>query len=198
MYSWGVYDVHKMHACLMCERCSQKTSCRVVHVWCAYDFHKMHAFVMCVRCSQYACMPDVYMMFTKRCMHAWCVYDVYKWCAYDVHKKAEHGIPDFISFMRARNPVLWPKMGIRNRGFRALQKSIMSCIRDRACLMCVWCSQKDACLTCVRCKHHVVYTGPFMSDVCVWCSPVWRPKIARFQAPLLKEGYANTWVLKSG
>ncbi len=36
---------------------------------------------------------------------------------------AEHGIPDFISFMpalRARNPVFWPKRGIKNRGFRAL------------------------------------------------------------------------------
>jgi hypothetical protein len=37
--------------------------------------------------------------------------------------KAEHGIPDLISFMpalRARNPVFWPKWGIKNRGFRAL------------------------------------------------------------------------------
>ncbi len=32
----------------------------------------------------------------------------------------EHGIPDFISFMRSRNPVFWPKWGIQNRGFRAL------------------------------------------------------------------------------
>ncbi len=36
--------------------------------------------------------------------------------------KTEHGIPDFISFMRARNPVLWPKRGIKNRGFRALEQ----------------------------------------------------------------------------
>ncbi len=34
--------------------------------------------------------------------------------------QTEHGIPDFISFMRARNPVFWPKRGIKNRGFRAL------------------------------------------------------------------------------
>ncbi len=33
---------------------------------------------------------------------------------------SEHGIPDFISFMRERNPVFWPKRGIKNRGFRAL------------------------------------------------------------------------------
>ncbi len=29
---------------------------------------------------------------------------------------AEHGIPDFISFMRARNPVFWPKMGHQKSG----------------------------------------------------------------------------------
>jgi hypothetical protein len=34
--------------------------------------------------------------------------------------KPEHGIPDFISFMRARNPVFWPKWCVKNRGFRAL------------------------------------------------------------------------------
>ncbi len=36
----------------------------------------------------------------------------------------EHWIPDFISFMRARNPVFWPKWGIKNRGFRALVMSL--------------------------------------------------------------------------
>ncbi len=35
----------------------------------------------------------------------------------------EHGIPDFISFMRARNPVFWPKRGSKNRGFRALLRA---------------------------------------------------------------------------
>ncbi len=47
------------------------------------------------------------------------------WVHYS-RSKAEHGIPDFISFMpalRARNPVFWPKWGIKNRGFRALVAS---------------------------------------------------------------------------
>jgi hypothetical protein len=38
---------------------------------------------------------------------------------------SEHWIPDFISFTRARNPVFWPKMGIENRGFRALVGWVM-------------------------------------------------------------------------
>ncbi len=41
--------------------------------------------------------------------------------------KSAHGIPDFISFMpalRARNPIFWPKRGIKNRGFRALLQII--------------------------------------------------------------------------
>ncbi len=37
---------------------------------------------------------------------------------------AEHGIPDFISFTQARNPVFGPKMGIKNLGFRALIDSL--------------------------------------------------------------------------
>ncbi len=40
------------------------------------------------------------------------------------HDDAEHGIPDFISFMRARHPVFWPKKGIKNRGFRALWRCV--------------------------------------------------------------------------
>jgi hypothetical protein len=37
-----------------------------------------------------------------------------------------NSIPDFISFMRARNPGFGPKMGIKNRGFRALRWRVVS------------------------------------------------------------------------
>ncbi len=42
----------------------------------------------------------------------------------------EHGIPDFISLMRALNPVFWPKGGIKNRGFHALGLMLCSFVKS--------------------------------------------------------------------
>ncbi len=84
-------------------------------------------------------------MFTLRCFLVWCFVFCYlfaRWgykntrisliwqrCVafgFGVYKntrmRTEHGIPDFISFMRARNHVFWPKWGIKNRGIRALHE----------------------------------------------------------------------------
>ncbi len=56
---------------------------------------------------------------------------VARWGYKNTRVISEHGIPDFISFMpalRARNPVFWPKWGIKNRGFSALCDMTRRCV----------------------------------------------------------------------
>ena len=117
-----MFDVHKMHACLMCLRCSHEHHgvytvmfmpdvcsmfTRCMPARCVYDVHKnimecirSCACLMCVRCSQDACM------------HARCVYDVHK---------------NIMECIRSG--------------------ACLTCVRcsQDACLMCVRCSQ-DACM----------------------------------------------------
>jgi hypothetical protein len=164
MFTKKHHVVYRDRACLMCVWCSQKDA------WCVYDVHKkMHAWrvydvnimscirdracLMCVWCSQEACMPDVRSMFTKTS----CSVGPYAWCVYDVHSM-------HASLMCVR---CWCLMCVRwsqKRHVCIRYRACLMCIRcsQDACLMCVRCSQKDACLMCVRCsqKHHVVYTSP--------------------------------------
>ncbi len=52
MHAWCVFDVHKIHACRMCARCSQDA-------WCVFDVHKMHASVWRAKKLRDFCTHDL-------------------------------------------------------------------------------------------------------------------------------------------
>jgi hypothetical protein len=58
------------------------------------------------------------------------------------HMLPEHGILDFILFMRARNPVFWINGGIKNWGFRALHVATIFCNHLEKLLQKIIASQK--------------------------------------------------------
>jgi hypothetical protein len=85
--------------------------------------------------------------------------------------RPEHGIPDFISLMRARNPVFWPKWGIKNRGFRALDTT-MRCSRLKALFFCHifeierWVLQKHTHAMTRRCVALLIEGFVILSHIC--------------------------------
>jgi hypothetical protein len=154
-HAWCVYDVHKMHA--WCVYDVHKN----IMSW-IWD----RSCLMCLWCSQDACMPDVCTMFT-RCMPDVCtmftktcsVYGtVHAWCVCDVHKM--NSMPDVCVRCSQKHHVVYtvpsmPGMCDVHKMNACLvcvcdvhkmnaawcvydvHKNIMSCIRDRSCLMCV-------------------------------------------------------------